>query len=198
VTAPGRVLPLAPLAAAAAGGRSDAVERAAREAVSAGCTPDEIRETLLTVVPFCGFPRALDAFSAAHRVLAGTRHTADGAASPSRGAAFFDDVYGADAAKVRANLAALDGDVARWVESDAYGKVLSRPGIAPSVREMIGVVLLAAQGLRGQLPGHVRGALNCGATTAEVASFVDAASRFIVADELAFARETIARAGARA
>ena len=186
-------LALAPLAAAAAAGRRDAVAPAARAALESGCTADEIRETLLTVAPFCGFPRALDAFAAARAVLGvagGTRLPS----SDARGAAFFDLIYGRDAAKVRANLVALDAEVAGWIEADAYGKVLSRPGIAPSLRERIGVVLLAAQGLRVQLSGHVRGALNCGATVAEVAAFVEAAAPFIDADELAFARETVARA----
>jgi 4-carboxymuconolactone decarboxylase len=188
-----RHLLLAPLAAAAATGRRDAVAAAAHAALAAGCTADEVRETLLTLVPFCGFPRALDAFAAARAAL-GVRSGTRIPASPARGAAFFDVVYGDDAARVRANLAALDEDVAAWIESDAYGKVLSRPGLDPSLRERVGVVLLAAQGLRVQLSGHVRGALNFGATAADVAAFLEAAAPFIDAGELAFARETVARA----
>jgi 4-carboxymuconolactone decarboxylase len=117
--------------------------------------------------------------------------------SAARGAAFFDVVYGDDAAKVRAKLVAIDPEVARWIEQDAYGTVLSRPGIDPSLREKIGVVLLAVQGLRNQLSGHVRGALNFGATADEIAAFLDAASPFLAAAELAFARETLARVAGR-
>jgi 4-carboxymuconolactone decarboxylase len=187
-----RRLKLAPLVAAAAAGRLDAVEPATRAALDAGCAPDEIREALLTLAPFCGFPRTLDAFALA-RPLLGATDARGFPASAARGAAFFDVVYGKDAAKVRANLRALDADVASWVEEDAYGRVLSRPGIDPSLRERIGVVLLVAQGLRNQISGHVRGALNFGATVDEIAAFLDAAAPHLAADELAFARETLTR-----
>jgi len=187
-----RHVTLAPLCAAAAAGRLDAVEGATRAALAAGCTSDEVREALLTLAPFCGFPRTLDAMALA-RPLLGAKSARGLPASAARGAAFFDVVYGADAAKVRANLAAVDPDVASWIEEDAYGTVLSRPGIDPSLRERIGVVLLVAQGLRNQLSGHVRGALNFGATTGDVAAFLDAAAPFLATEELAFARETLAR-----
>ena len=191
-----RHLSLAPLCAAAAAGRRDAIAAAVRGALDAGCTPAEIREALLTLVPFCGYPCTLDAMSAATPILREPDSPAE-AISPEgadiRGAAFFDRVYGADAAKVRGNLAALDAEVAAWIERDAYGKVLSRPGITASLRERIGIVLLAAQGLRTQLSGHVRGAMNCGATADEIAAYVEAAAPFIAPEELAFARATVAR-----
>jgi alkylhydroperoxidase/carboxymuconolactone decarboxylase family protein YurZ len=95
---------------------------------------------------------------------------------------------------VRANIAAADAEVARWIESDAYGKVLARPGISASLRERIGVVLLVAQGLRNQVKGHVRGAMNCGATREDVAAFVEAAAAWLPPAELAFARATVADA----
>jgi 4-carboxymuconolactone decarboxylase len=187
---------LAPLCAAAAAGRPDDVGPAVSAALTAGCTPEEVREALRTIVPYLGFPRTFDALAAARPLLpAPTAPTADVAPSewPARGVAFFDRVYGRDAERVRANLRSLDPDVAAWVAHDAYGKVLSRTGISESLRERIGVVLLAAQGLRNQLSGHVRGALNCGATREEIASFLDAAAPFIAAEEMAFARATMAR-----
>jgi len=190
-------LSLAPLCASAAAGRLDAVEGATRAALADGRPPQEIREALLTLAPFCGFPRTLDAMALASPLLGGAPAGQSFPSSADRGAAFFDVVYGADAAKVRAKLVAIDPDVARWIEEDAYGTVLSRPGIDPSLRERIAVVLLAAQGLRNQLSGHVRGALNFGATPDEIAAFLDAASPFLAADELAFARETLARVAGR-
>jgi 4-carboxymuconolactone decarboxylase len=188
-------LSLASLCAAAATGRLDAVEGATRAALDAGCAPDEIREALLTLAPFCGFPRTLDAMALACPLLGSAPAGRSLPASAARGAAFFDVVYGQDAARVRAKLVAIDPEVARWIEEDAYGTVLSRPGIDPALREKIGVVLLVAQGLRNQVSGHVKGALNFGASAAEIAVFLDAASPFLAAEELAFARETLARVG---
>ncbi len=40
-----------------------------RGALNNGCTPDEIRETLLQVAIYAGFPAAVDAFRVARRVL---------------------------------------------------------------------------------------------------------------------------------
>jgi 4-carboxymuconolactone decarboxylase len=194
-----RDLALSPLCAAAAAGRRDAIAAAARAAIAAGCPAGTLREALLTIAPFCGYPRALDALSEVRPLVpAAVLESGLGAdAVRRRGAALFDRVYGRDAAAVRANLAALDSEVAAWIEADAYGKVLSRPGLEPSLRERIAVVLLAAQGLRNQLSGHARGALNCGATPAELSAFLDAAAPFIAPEELAFARETIARVAAK-
>ena len=191
-----RFVRLASLCAAAAAGRGDALHGLTTKAMAAGCSAGEIREALLTLVPFCGFPRALDAFAAIRPVLGAQTDSPDRGASATRGAAFFDLVYGRDAAKVRANLAALDAGAAAWIESDAYGRVLSRPGISASLRERIGVVLLAAQGLRTQLSGHIRGAMNCGATAGEIAAFVDAAAPFIDPAELEFARAALRRVAA--
>jgi len=186
-------LALAPLVAAAAAGRLAEIEPAARAALAAGCPADEIREALLTLAPFCGFPRTLDALALARPLLGPGSPDRGAPPGAERGAAFFDVVYGKDAPKIRAKLVDLDPNVARWIEKDAYGAVLSSPGISPSLRERIAVVLLVAQGLRNQLSGHVRGALNFGATRDEIAAFLDAAAPFLAADELAFARATLAR-----
>ncbi len=195
-----RDVALSPLCAAAAAGRRGAVLAAARAAILAGCPGETLREALLTIAPFCGYPRTLDALAEVRALLpaAAPETGLGGDALRSRGAALFDRVYGRDAATVRANLAALDGEVAGWIEADAYGKVLSRPGMEPSLRERIAVVLLAAQGLRNQLSGHARGALLCGATPAELSAFLEASAPFIAPEELAFARETVARVSAKA
>lgn len=189
-------LALAPLCAAAAAGRIDALAGLARAAKDGGCAAERIREALLTMAPFCGFPRTLDALAAVRPVLGALAPTDVSRAGDfaALGAAHFDRVYGRDAARVRANITAADAEVARWIECDAYGKVLARPAISASLRERVGVVLLAAQGLRNQLKGHVRGALNCGATEDEVAAFVEAAGPWLPPAELAFARATVADA----
>ena len=195
------VVALAPLCAAAAVGPREALTTLARAALEAGCTGEEVREALLTLVPFCGFPRTLDALAEVRPFVPDVapedapEASSCAADRPSRGAAFFDRVYGGDAAKVRANLRSIDAEVAGWIERDAYGKVLSRTAIPASLRERIGVVLLVAQGLRNQLSGHLRGALNFGATPGEIAAFLDAAGPFLDAEELAFARATLARIG---
>ncbi len=187
--------PLAPLVAAAATGRGDRVEAAAVSALAAGCTAAQIREALLTVAPFAGYPRTLDAFAHARAALGGSAddEVEAGSAWTSRGLDMFGRVYGDDADRVLGKLRALDVEVTAWIVDDAYGKVLSRPGLAAAERERLAVVLLAAQDLRNQLPGHVRGALRCGATPQQVAASLDAAADLLPAGGLAAARAALSR-----
>jgi len=185
---------LAALAAAAV--RSDAagVTAAASSAIAAAVPPAALREALRMVHLFAGFPRALDALVAAAPSLPSPdREPAeDRAAFAARGRALFDRVYGADAGRVHERLAALDPSLTAWVIEDAYGRVLSRSGLSAADRERLAVVMLAAQGLRNQLPGHVRGALACGASRAEVEASLSAAARWIAPEDLALARASLA------
>lgn len=197
---PDRFLPLAPLAAAAARGDADGVAAAARSALGAGCAATEVREALRMVHLFAGFPRALDALTAAAPVLGppGPEEppgdlAAEHAGFRARGRALFDRVYGPDAARVHARLAALDPDLTSWVLEDAYGRVLARPGLDPAERERLAVVLLAAQGLRNQLPGHVLGALRCGAPADRVEASLGAAAAWIEPALLDVARTALRR-----
>lgn len=196
-----RFTALAAVAGSAARGDADGVRAAVRGALASGCSQDEVRESLRMVHLFCGFPRALDALAAAAPELGGG---AAAAAPPEddaplhrlfreRGRALFDRVYGPDAARVHERLVALDPELTAWVLEDAYGRVLARDVLAPAVRERLAVVFLAAQGLRNQLPGHVRGALRCGATADEVEASLAAAAAWVTDGDLALARTALRR-----
>lgn len=197
-----RCLPLSALAAAASKGDAAAVRDAARAALAAGATPAEVREALRMVHLFCGFPRALDAAAAAAPELPPpppappVDEAAEGPAHRrfrERGRALFGRVYGPDAPRVLGKLTALDPELTEWVLEDAYGRVLSRDALDPSERERLAVAFLAAQGLRNQLAGHVRGALRCGATPARVEATLDAAARWIAPGDMEAARTALLR-----
>ena len=168
-----------------------------------GCTWIDVREALLVVSLFAGFPRTLDAFEAARAAWgdgggpepenvptdAGARHELFAA----RGRELFARVYGGNAGRVLDKLEGLDPELKQWILADAYGKVLARPFLSPADTERLAVVLLATLSLRNQLPGHVRGALRCGATAAGLTASLDAAAAFIAPDDLALARDLVAR-----
>src|SRR5438034_769942 len=69
--------------------------------------------------------------------------------------------------RVAARAAAVP---ASWIEVlvDAYGKVIGRPGLDLKRRELCTVAEIAVLGTAEQLHSHLRGALNTGATRAEV------------------------------
>lgn len=193
-----RHLPLARLAAASVRGDAPSVLAAARDALAAGCAEDEVREALRMVHLFAGFPRALDACASAAPALGRPRPEPEPAdegaahrAFRERGRRLFDRVYGPDAPKVHERLVALDPELTAWVLEDAYGRVLSREALPPAQRERLAVVLLASQGLRNQLSGHVRGALRCGATPAEVEASLAEAAPWIGSGDLEAARTAL-------
>jgi len=49
--------------------RGHALEAHVKAAVTNGATVEEIRETLVHTIPYCGFPAAFDAFEIAERAL---------------------------------------------------------------------------------------------------------------------------------
>lgn len=54
----------------AAAGRTHALHHHVKAAVTNGASKEEIRETLVHVIPYAGFPAAFDAFEVAEKALA--------------------------------------------------------------------------------------------------------------------------------
>jgi len=51
---------------------------------------------------------------------------------------------------------------------DGYGRTISRPHLDLRRRELCSIAMLVAQGVPRQLHSHLQGALNAGATPAEI------------------------------
>ena len=58
--------------------------------------------------------------------------------------------------------------IQQYITRNAWGDVWQRPGLDLKTRSMITVAMLAAMGKQHELKGHVRGALNNGATAVEI------------------------------
>jgi len=58
--------------------------------------------------------------------------------------------------------------IQHYITRNAWGDVWQRPGLDLKTRSLITVAMLTALGRQHELKGHVRGALNNGATTAEL------------------------------
>ena len=70
--------------------------------------------------------------------------------------------------RLRVNIRELHPALDAWMIVEGYGKVLSRPGLDLKRRELCIVAACAVLGQERQLHSHLHGALNAGATTAEV------------------------------
>ncbi len=161
------------LAAALAGGAVES-EAEALGRLEAADRLLEVEETLLQSHLFLGYPAALEAFR---------RWRARGVPPPEaaregselwrrRGKEICRLVYADSYESLRKNVAALHPDLDRWMVIDGYGKVLGRPDLSLSVREMCIVAMLVVMGAGPQLRAHLMGALNAGVPADQIDELV--------------------------
>lgn len=186
------------LSAAVASRSSEALD-AAMERAAQACRPRAVEEALLQSYLFVGYPLALEALGR-WRSRSGAEPgpaAADRPAWVGRGARVCAAVYGGQYEALRANIRALHPDVETWMVEEGYGKVLGRPGLELPVRELCVVGLLAVWGAPRQLYSHLRGALNVGASAADVDAALEEALLVGDAGRRAEAREVWASVKAR-
>lgn len=167
------------IAAAAAAGDPALLARELDAARDDAEVPQRIVETLLQIVPYAGYPRAITAFG----VLRATMPDAppaeeaeiDRSASAVRGRGAFAAVYGETAQAVLEGLTRLDPVLARWTLEHAYGRVLARQdALSLRERELLAVAILTALGgLEDPLLGHMRACVRLGCEPGEVAAAID-------------------------
>ena len=155
---------------------TEAEIRGAMSRVADGEVPAAwIEELILQTYLFAGFPRGLNAMREWRR--------ASGHAAPDRdegerldatlqwaqqGERTCHTVYGEMYQRLRVNIRALHPALDAWMIVEGYGKVLSRPGLDLKRRELCVIAACAALEQERQLHSHLHGALNAGATAAEV------------------------------
>jgi 4-carboxymuconolactone decarboxylase len=169
------------------GARIRAAMVEARDAVPAGA----VDEVLLQSHLFVGFPDALNAL-ALWREVSGTDAPAAAGEDPAtwaeRGERVCAAVYGANYDKLRANVERLHPDVDGWMATGGYGRVIGRPGLDLATRELCVAALLAVWNVPRQLHSHLRGALNTGASVAEVDEAVEVACGYLPPERAAEVR----------
>lgn len=90
---------------------------------------------------------------------------------PSRGAGFFDAVYGKISRRVQGQMSSAYPDLCDYAINHVYGPLLSHTAIlGPKETSLVVVACLIPQDVNPQLKGHLKGALNNGATKEEIMS----------------------------
>jgi 4-carboxymuconolactone decarboxylase len=163
------------LAAVIASGTEGQIRAAMGHVARAGVPPVWVEELVLQTYLFAGFPRGLNAMREWRR--------ASGREAPERddgerlentaewqrqGEDTCRTVYGATYERLRVNIRDLHPALDAWMIVEGYGKVLSRPGLDLKRRELCVVAACAVLEQERQLHSHLHGALNAGATPAEV------------------------------
>ncbi|MEW6072374.1 MAG: carboxymuconolactone decarboxylase family protein [Planctomycetota bacterium] len=184
------------LSAAICLGRWDVVAALRR---SAPAPPDRSwREAVLQAHLFAGFPRVVEAW----RVLGAAGGLGTPSAAETEGAetedlaagdSLFAAIYAENAPAVGQELALYHPALARWIRGHAYGRVLTRGGLSPAERELLGVACLAALDQERQLAAHARGAIRCGADPEDLAGALLAVGDLLAPKRLAALLAIVAR-----
>ena len=153
-----------------------------------------VEEVILQSYLFAGFPRTLNAAREWRRISGSPAPASDADSDATlpgtadgwrtRGDATCAQVYGDMYDKLRVNIAKLHPALDHWMITDGYGKVLSRAGLDIVRRELCVVAVCALAEQDRQLHSHFHGALNVGATSAQVSGTLDALADLLEEDSL--------------
>lgn len=131
-------------------------------------------EAVLQTHLFAGYPRTINALGVLERLgwrVGGQEEdTPDWSAWRASGEELCGQIYAHNYPKLRDRIAALHPDLDRWMVETGYGRVLSRAGLSPRLRELCVVSVLAGQNVAPQLHSHLKGALHVGASIEECRS----------------------------
>ncbi|WP_205623689.1 carboxymuconolactone decarboxylase family protein [Desulfogranum japonicum] len=175
-----------PIAAFTADGNLDKLKPALVKGLEAGLTVNEIKEALVHLYAYTGFPRSLNALATFmtivdERKAQGIEDVIGKEASPVP-PDFDKDQYGA---QVRAKLAGLEKDIsgAKWQEftpvidtflkEHLFADIFVRDVLSHQDRELVTIAALAnLSGAGSQLGFHIGAAMNTGLTETQVKNFV--------------------------
>lgn len=163
------------LAAVVASGTEPEIRSAMARATSARLPRVWVEELILQTYLFAGFPRALNAMREWRKASGDPAPTQDEgerldatATWAKQGEQTCHAVYGGMYERLRVNIRALHPALDTWMVVEGYGKVLSRPGLDLKRRELCIIAACAVLEQERQLHSHLHGAVNAGATRAEV------------------------------
>lgn len=167
-----QALVLARLGAGATMGDQLTLTAAFTAAEQTGYEPDAIYESILTLLPYIGYPRTIHALLSFQHFYP-TFIPARGSSPteswnshsaiiwPDRGVEVFRQLFGPDALS-KSRMDELSPEVAEWVIVDIFGRIFGRAGLTLLEREAIVVGSLLAQSAVKELATHRRAILHLG------------------------------------
>jgi len=175
-----------PIAAFTANGDMEKLQIALNEGLEAGLTVNEIKEILVQMYAYAGFPRSLNGLTTFMSVMGerqakGIKDEAGKKASPVP-TDLNRDEYGA---KVRAQLAGLDTVpppsgwqlfspvIDAFLKEHLFADIFARDVLDYQSRELVTIAALASMpGVEGQLRFHLGAAMNTGLTEGQMKDFI--------------------------
>jgi len=145
-------------------------------ALHVGCTPEEIREIIIQMAGYAGFPATLNAMGTLMEVLSETGQTlskesvhAGSTGRYERGKELLAQIAPDQERVLRQTFDPINPDITKYVIEFGYGDVYAR-GILPiRNRQAATIAALAAKGTApSQLRFHIGGGLRAGLTESEI------------------------------
>ncbi len=204
-TLSGRQQAIAPIAAFAAAGDIARLSGALNQGLDAGLTVSEVREVLVQVYAYAGFPRSLNALTELMRVLdarkqRGIQDTpgrAPGRAIPkgdallAAGTANQTQLIGAPVQEPVFEFApAID----EYLKTHLFGDIFERDNLDWQSREIATVAMLAAlPGAESQLQSHMQISMNVGLTADQLRELADVLTAHVDAEAARRAKQALER-----
>lgn len=191
---------IVPIAAFTATGATDALARALDEGLQSGLSVSDIREILIQMYAYCGFPRSLTALETFRNVVksrkARGKDDPEGEAPRALPACADKSAIGTAtqtallgrpaAAPVYAFAPAID----QFLKEHLFCDIFSRGVLSHQERELATVAALAALPAESQLRAHLKFSLNTGLTPEELGDVADILAKKVGEAPAALARAT--------
>jgi 4-carboxymuconolactone decarboxylase len=172
----------------ALGNQPNSIQAHVEGALRSGATETEIKEVLLQMTVYAGYPKTVAAIAAAQQVFTDLKQRGMPAANPQpdlasrrqaetnevryqRGLAALNQISKSSGEAVVNSFEDIAPDLGRYIVEFAYGDVFSRPNLDLKTRELATVgALTGLNTTASELPlkVHVNGALNVGANRQEI------------------------------
>ena len=195
------------ISAFTANGDLEKLKTALNEGLNAGLTVNEIKEILVQMYAYCGFPRSLNGISTFMAVMderqkKGLKDEMGKEASPLP-ASMNKDEYGA---KVRAKLSGRDvipppsgyqlfaPIIDTFLKEHLFADIFARDILDYQSRELATISALASMtGTAGQLQFHLGAAMNVGLTETQIKDFVSVLKAKVGKKEADIANEVLSK-----
>jgi 4-carboxymuconolactone decarboxylase len=164
------------------------LSRAADEALTLGCTPVQMRETLYQLAPYVGFAKVFEALEPVNDVFRRrgiklpleNQGTVTDTDRFEKGLALQVKTYGEVIGKMRAAAPQEQKHLQDDLSAFCFGDIYTRRSLDMKTREMITMAAIGAMGgADAQFSAHVDGYLAAGASPAEAAAVITAMNPWI-------------------
>jgi 4-carboxymuconolactone decarboxylase len=196
---------IVPIAAFAAAGDITKLSAALNQGLDAGLTVSDVREVLVQLYAYAGFPRSLNALAELMKVLEARKQRGIEDASgraPSRAIPKGEALLAAGTANqtklvgapVRGPVYEFAPAIDEYLKTHLFGAIFERDNLDWQSRELATVSMLSAlSGTEAQLQSHMRVSMNVGLTASQLRQLTRVLADRVDAESARRAREALAR-----